>query len=176
MFKGTKDQITKYARRYDECAKAKPQDKIIEEEMKDLLDKRGKQKWIGKDELIKIADWKAPGRIRHLCDKNEREEIKNITRKALAVNTDHRARTDHLLKLHGVRYPMASVILHFAFPHEYPILDRRAIWSLRGEKQLKDSFKDWDKYCKKILDIVKSTGCKIREIDKALWQYSRENQ
>jgi len=176
LFKPSTDEINKYARQYDKCATL--QDKEIEKEMKALL---LIQRWICKHELIKIAQWKARGRIDYLCDKNTPEEVKEISRKALAANTD-RDRMETLRELDGVDYPMASVILHFAFPNKYPILDRRAIWSLHSwllhsEKPPSIySFKCWKEYCGKILCISKSTGCTIREIDKALWQYSKEKQ
>jgi hypothetical protein len=55
-------------------------------------------------------------------------------------------------------------------------MDFRAIWSL-GWKQPKNyTFEFWGKYYKEIQNIAKKFNVSVRTVDKALWQYSKENQ
>lgn len=71
---------------------------------------------------------------------------------------------------------VASAILHFAFPNKYPILDTRVLWSLGWEQPKYYTFDFWQKYCNEIKGISEKVGENIRTIDKALWEYSKENQ
>src|SRR5215469_13115924 len=82
------------------------------------------------------------------------------------------ARIGCLLALNGVYYPVVSVLLHFAFPDEYPILDFRAMWSLGMEERNDYSFNFWIDYCTRLRELAKEYGVDMRTLDKALWQYS----
>jgi hypothetical protein len=101
--------------------------------------------------------------------------IKEVTRLSLETECEE-ARIKLLTILKGVSWPVASVILHFAFPEKYPIMDFRAIWSLDWEQPKSYNFDFWQKYCTEIRKISNETGLTIRQIDKALWQYSKNNQ
>lgn len=81
-----------------------------------------------------------------------------------------------LLILDGVAMPVASVILHFAFPDKYSILDFRAIWALGWEQPNKYTYDFWIRYCNQVKKLADGLGVSIRTIDKALWQYSKEKQ
>lgn len=165
-----KDLLIEYARRYDNSASDK--DRVIEAELKDILSSR---RYLNLDELVKVGFWKAPRIVRH-CRNNNSEAVVEITSFSLSAQTEQ-ARVSSLLGLNGVSWPMASVILHFAFPNSYPVLDFRAIWSLGwGNPPASYTFEYWKKYFTKIREISKNTGLEIRSIDKALWQYSKENQ
>ncbi len=83
------------------------------------------------------------------------------------------ARIEPLTVLNGVSYPVASIILHFAFPDKYPIMDVRAISSLGWEKPNSYNFDFWKKYCEMIQNISRETGESLRTIDKALWKYDK---
>ena len=77
-----------------------------------------------------------------------------------------RPRIGVLLALRGVQWPMASVILHFAFPDRYPILDVRAMKTVGGSTHY--TFEKWNEYvdlCQK-----KTAACDItmRELEGAL--------
>ena len=68
------------------------------------------------------------------------------------------------------------MILHFAFPDEYPILDVRALWSLGMEQPNDYSFQFWMDYCTRLRELSREHGVDLRTLDKALWQYSKEHQ
>jgi hypothetical protein len=79
-----------------------------------------------------------------------------------------------LLDLDGVGVPTASVLLYFAFPNDYPILDVRALESLgvRPRSQYPVSF--WLQYLAACRELARRCGVSIRTLDKALWQHSKE--
>ena len=61
--------------------------------------------------------------------------------------------------------------------HCYPILDFRALWSVTLEVPKQYGFSFWwpyVEYCRR--DLVSSSDVRMRILDRALWQYSKENQ
>jgi len=68
------------------------------------------------------------------------------------------------------------VILHFGYDNLYPILDYRTLWSLREKMLPVCTFGFWDSYTKFCRDLANQQGVSMRVLDRALWQYSKENQ
>lgn len=80
-----------------------------------------------KAELLRVARWKwRGGAVVRLVELNTTAEVKEITSTSFAAKCE-KLRIGALLSLTGLGWPMASVILHFAFPRRYPILDQRAM-------------------------------------------------
>ena len=77
--------------------------------------------------------------------------------------------------LNGVGWPSASTILHFFHNDPYPLLDFRALWSI-GIESYKYSFSFWEKYVDFCRNVANENEVSMRTLDRALWQYSRENQ
>lgn len=79
-----------------------------------------------------------------------------------------------LLTLDGVGIPTASTLLHFAFPEDYPILDRRALAALgkKGRTVYPVSF--WLRYRAGCRELADRHRVSIRTLDKALWRWSKE--
>jgi hypothetical protein len=166
----TKEKIKEYAERYDERYKGSD-DERTEKEMKEWLKKN---RYLNSKRFIKIGKWKSK-RPKKQYESNDDLTVKEITRFSFATNSEE-ARIKSLLILKGVSYPVASAILHFAFPNRYPIMDFRVIWSLGWEQQKSYSYDFWQKYCVEIRRISKEVKEDIRTVDKALWKYSKENQ
>lgn len=166
----TKEKIREYAQKYDERYKG-TNDEIVENEMKRWLESN---RYLDRERFIKIGLWKSK-RPKKKYESNDDLMVKEITRFSLMTKSEE-ARIRSLLVLNGVSYPVASVILHFAFPDKYTILDFRAIWSLGWDQPKYYTFNFWKKYCDEIKEISKMMGENIRTIDKALWEYSKENQ
>jgi hypothetical protein len=163
----TRENLLRWAERYDE--KATPEDKAVEKEMKDKLKT---QRFLTRDDLVKIGLWKSR-RPKKWYESNEDEVVQELTKFSFAAMTEW-ARIRALCALSGVSFPVASVILHFAFPENYPILDFRALASL-GESQPKSyTLKMWLAYCDRVRGIAKDLGLPLRTVDKALWQFSKE--
>jgi hypothetical protein len=130
-------------------------------------------------DLCAICDWKAP-RAAGNARKNTDAEVQEITRLALSC-AEERVRIEVLQVLHGVNYPTASVILHFYHPDPYPIIDYRALWTLGFTQPSQYRFEFWWQYvqaCRKLHERAKRDDetLTMRKLDRALWQYSKENQ
>jgi len=103
------------------------------------------------------------------------EYVKEITEFVFKATTE-RARIEILTILDGVRWPTASVILHFFHRAPYPIMDFRALWSVSLLVPAQYSFAFWWTYVQFCRDLSTRTGLDMRTLDRALWQYSKENQ
>ena len=128
---------------------------------------------LDKELLKRVGRWKSPRRV-GLIERNDNIYIKDITSFAFGA-TSERARIKVLLCLNGIGWPTASAILHLFHKDRYPILDFRALWSIGLEtyKYSSSFWKDYTHFCR---DISSSNQINMRTLDKALWQYSKENQ
>ncbi|MBU4444987.1 hypothetical protein KJ656_07905 [bacterium] len=159
-------QITNIANRYKY-----PRE---EEELLELRSQIEEKGCLTKDQLRLVAKWKAPRSARHV-EKNTHEYIKEVTSFAFSAK-DERSRIKILTIIDGVSWPTASVILHLFHKDQYPILDFRALWSsgLDVPNQYKFSF--WWPYVEFCRDVANRTAVAMRVLDRAMWQYSKENQ
>jgi hypothetical protein len=123
-------------------------------------------------EFLEVCRWKTVRSAPKVASNTERA-IVNATGGAFAT-TDEAQRMELLLGLAGVGVPTASVLLFYAFPDDYPILDVRALESLgvRARSQYPVSF--WLAYLAACRDLARTHDVKIRTLDKALWQFSKE--
>jgi hypothetical protein len=128
-----------------------------------------------KPEFLALCHWKTP-RTQSRVDSNSAALIEESTR--IALSTPHeRLRIGVLLLLHGVSWPTASVVLHFAHRDPYPILDYRALWSLGiVKKPAFYTFDFWWKYVQFCRELAKECRVSMRVLDQALWQFSKDNQ
>lgn len=121
------------------------------------------------DDLRATARWKYPGkRLMNLIGENTPDEVAEITRVSFAATTE-RLRVGALLALHGIDWPMASVILHFAFPGHYPILDVRVMRTIDGPRGY--NFDRWIQITEFCRAASMESGVTMRELDRALWTH-----
>lgn len=127
------------------------------------------------EEFIRLCRWKTP-RSQPKVAGNPADFIQIVTSTALSTSSE-RLRIEVLTLLNGVRLPTASVVLHFCHADPYPILDVRALWSLGVEANtgLYD-FEFWNAYTLFCRKLAKEAGVTMRELDRSLWQYSKENE
>jgi hypothetical protein len=124
-------------------------------------------------DFLTVVRWKSARAIPH-AERNSSQAVKKATKAAFGTD-DELVRLGWMISLSGVGVPVASALLHFAFPDRYPILDYRALSALGDPKrrsQYTATF--WTEYVSRCRDLAKRAGVSIRELDKALWQYSRE--
>ncbi len=121
-----------------------------------------------------IAKWKAPRSAGHV-KKNTYKYVKEITSFAFKAR-DERSRIETLTILDGVSWPTASVILHLFHKEKYPILDFRALWSASISVPPQYRFSFWWPYVEFCRGIAKRNNVDMRILDRAMWQYSKENQ
>jgi hypothetical protein len=128
-----------------------------------------------KKEFVRLCAWKSP-RTGSRCEANEEDVVQETTRIALSTPVEQ-LRIEVLSLLSGVSWPTASVILHFGHHEPYPILDFRALWSLSATPPKRGyAFEFWWRYVEATRALAARAHVKMRSLDRALWQYSRDNQ
>lgn len=169
MISKDKATLEKYARFYDERHRGTA-DESGEIYLRDWFKTH---RYLNKAALVAVAKWKAPRIIRH-CEKNSEKFIEEITRFALGSSNEE-VQIKALMVLDGVSWPVASVILHFAFPEKYTVLDFRALEALGLPQPTQYNYGFWQKYCSETRNLSLKTGLSLRVIDKALWEYSKRH-
>jgi hypothetical protein len=163
-FPGSK--IQHYAERYSYTRN--------ETELLALHDDVQRSGYLTKPQLQLLAKWKSP-RSAPNVEKNMDSYIQEISRFALHT-TDERARIEALTLLDGVLWPTASVVLHVFHVEPYPIMDIRALWSVGVDVPAQYTFAFWLPYVEYCRGLAQKSSVTMRVLDRALWQYSKENQ
>jgi hypothetical protein len=130
--------------------------------------------YLTRREFLELCEWKTPRSRPHVA-RNSPGRIREATTMALATR-DERAKIGILRLLDGVGWPTASVILHFCDAEPYPILDYRALWSLGHSRPPAYTTDFWLAYTGFMRDLARASGHSMRDLDRALWQYSKANQ
>ena len=125
----------------------------------------------------RIMNWKS-ARSKGNIYKQKPEEISKTITESLSVEN----KLEELKKLYGIGVSIASCILHFIYPDDYPIVDFRTIEALQLlgyiDKDVKmldirDTIEGYYSYRSIILEISKKVKRKVREIDKALFKFHK---
>jgi hypothetical protein len=124
-------------------------------------------------EFLAVCEWKS-ARSRPLVAANSAGAVEAATRRSLSPAAGDRERIESLLALRGVGLPTASVLLHFAMPDRYPILDVRALESLGVTGHPSGTVAFWLGYVDACRALAAAHGVSLRTLDKALWQHSKE--
>jgi len=126
-----------------------------------------------REDFLKVCHWKTPRSQPH-CQRNDEAVVREATSVALSANCEQ-LRIGVLTILHGVSFPTASVLLHFAHADRYPILDFRALESLSIPLPNDYDVDFWNEYVQICRRIADQAEVKMRTLDRALWQFSLEN-
>lgn len=129
---------------------------------------------LSREEFLRICAEKSL-RSKSLCASNSKEMIEEVTRIALSSNLEE-LHIKSLLMLTGVSWPTASYILHFCHSSKYPVLDFRALWSLSITTVPVYNYTFWMEYVEICRGLAKRNKLSMRQVDAALWQYSKERQ
>jgi hypothetical protein len=144
---------------------------------KDLLkcvSKDISQGFISESTFKDIINWKSP-RVKGKMKKDF--EYYDQAIKQVLLSPDHE-KLQILIGLDGIGVPVASTILNFIYPDKFPIMDVRVTEALCEFKYLNvkaRSLKNYSRYRKVILEIVRDSGCSMREVDRALFAYHKIN-
>jgi hypothetical protein len=125
-----------------------------------------------KPEFMAVCRWKSL-RSAGRAEANPPAVIRRQTTIALRAE-DEATRLRALTELQGVGVPVASTLLHFAFPRRYPMLDWRALESLGQKPRSTYPIAFWLGYVDACQRIARENHVHVRTLDKALWQHSRE--
>jgi thermostable 8-oxoguanine DNA glycosylase len=165
-FRGAIAELSAYAARY-----AFADDSVV-------VDRGQRCRSLGRielDDLRVFARWKS-ARIGRKIERNPLDLIEAVSQGVFSL--DHpQVRIELLCMLHGVGYPFASTILHMTFPEEFALIDYRALWSLGVEAPPSTYQYDfYSGYSRACADLAQRVGVSMRDLDRALWQYSKEQQ
>ena len=147
---------------------------LTESELIDIRPTVLQRGYLIRRELAHLAYWKAPRSAGHI-KKNTEKYVNEITGFAFQASTE-RAKIELLTVLSGVSWPTASVILHFFHRDPYPILDFRALWSASLSVPSQYDFGFWWSYVTFCREVARLAGVDMRTLDRAMWQYSKENE
>jgi len=159
--------IPEIAARYDYAS-----DEHIQQDIVPRTRTRG---YLSRPDFLEICRWKSP-RTRRYVEALSARLIRETSRIALSTPYEE-LRIGVLTLLHGVSWATASAILHFCHRGRYPIIDYRALWSLGQAKSDRFyAFGPWCDYVTYCRALAAECHVSMRTLDRALWQYSKENQ
>lgn len=162
------EEVARWAARYRDSLDAEAEFETV---VAPAVQARG---YLELSEFLALCRWKTV-RTQSRCAKNPADFIAAVTR--IAFSTEHaQLRIEVLTVLEGVGWPTASVIQHFCHPKPYPLLDFRALWSLRTEVPARYDFAFWQEYTDVCRGLAARAKVSMRTLDRALWQYSKEKQ
>jgi hypothetical protein len=122
--------------------------------------------------LEAIFRWKTGGRGISRLRPNSDIEIRDALRLAVSAQTE-RAAVSVLCGLWGVKIPVASAILTAVDPGRYTIIDFRALEAI-GAKNSCHTVDSYLAYLDECRDLARQNTVGLRELDRALWQWSKE--
>ncbi len=124
-----------------------------------------------REDFLTVYRWKAARSEPRAAVSDEATIVAATARSFAAL--EEAARFEALTVLPGVGGPVASALLHFAFPEGYPILDVRALESLGVKARSVYPTAFWVEYVEYCRELAPAHGVSLRTLDKALWQYSK---
>jgi len=122
--------------------------------------------------LMTVFEWKTGGRGRSRLKNNTDAEIDDALRLALDAKTE-RAALAVIVGLSGVAIPVGSAILTCLDPARYTVIDFRALTAL-GRKSVAPSVGFYLRYLIECRALAEQHGMTLRDLDRALWQWSKE--
>ncbi len=168
-----RSEIPRLSARYDEEMSERDR-RLTAAITLDVFPSYARNGFLTKEAFLTVCAWKTP-RSRPRCESNDEGLIREVS--ALARTTEsERMRILIWTLLAGVKWPTASVFLHFAFPDQYPILDFRALWSLKTDVPKQYTFPFWLSYAEFCRKLSRHAGVSMRILDQALWKYSEIHQ
>jgi hypothetical protein len=125
------------------------------------------------ENLQPIVAWKASRALGHV-GRNTAEELEEALSLVVKGVSD-RASIAILTGLNGVRTPMASAILTAIDPERFTVIDKLALNSLKHPRwDLTPGF--YVTYLKFCRTTAQEQGLSLRDLDRALWQYSNRGE
>ena len=173
----TRAFVDRWSARYDEDYLHSRYHRV-EQSLKTWLAEQRGPKFLDKGRFLKLAGWKSE-RPKRRYEQNTDAFVREVTELAFQ-QSDDRLGLHILTALKGVGMPVASALLHFAFPDRYPILDFHVVNTLRraglwqGAKAPDFTLADWLKFTEVMRERAGSLGVHMRVLDKALWAFDEK--
>ena len=166
--------IDYWANVYTECQHEDNRER--EEQLIGFREKILRQGYLTKYKLYTVARW-----ILYDFGKDAAEPTRNnpddhimITTRQAFASRDDWEKLIYLTELKGIGQPVASAILHLYDEKQYPILSHHPLWSVGLERQQRSEHPFWPEYIAFCRDIADRNQIEMRELDRALWRYSKD--
>jgi len=136
---------------------------------------------ISKATLEALLNWKA-SRTKGKLNWENFEDYEKKFKEILELPKENKL--GKLTELAGFGVSIASAVLHFIYPNEFPIIDIRTVETLQATDyidknksiySIRDTIKGYYYYRSVILDIAKKCKKSLRDVDKALFKYHKIN-
>lgn len=163
-----KSEIPDLAAKYD--IQNKNEKNRTEEITRDIFPAYKRNGFLTKEHFVAVCEWKTP-RTKPRCESNDEGLIREVSEIARKTRSEQ-LRIQIWTLLTGVSWPTASVFLHFAYPDHYPILDFRALESLKTKVPAQYTFPFWKEYADFCRNLSREADVDMRTLDKALWMHS----
>lgn len=163
--------INKWHPEYDKLeADEKEYQDIVKIVKKEILE----NKTISKATFVRILRWKSR-RLMGIVRLDKFEIYKRGIKKCMGASENNKLTI--LDELYGVGVPVASTILHFIYPNEFPIIDKRTIETLCKFGYIESKTISQRRYIlfrSIVLNIHRRyPQCSLRKIDRALFAYHK---
>ena len=127
--------------------------------------------------LWAVERFKIHGPRQRVANENDPRYVEKVTRTALGARGENavedRTRIEGLTRLHGVRYRVASMLLHLAYPFEppaagYPAMDRLTALALGLEAKDFESWPLYEEHADRCRTQAELAELDLRTVDRAL--------
>lgn len=135
---------------------------------------------ISKDLFARIVNWKAARAKGYVDWKNFEKYAKTIS---VAFSAQENQKISIIDDLPGIGIPVASAIMHFVYPQNFPTVDFRTVEALKemgyldktkSTHHFRDTIFGYESFRQTILGIAKKCPERsLREIDRALFAYHK---
>lgn len=133
------------------------------------------------DDASSILKWKSALRIkRYFQDAeywtdNKKSTFYNIVSRLSDNPVANKEVVSHLSAYKGIKFPIASTIAFFFSQQNCPIIDVRAVETLKKYKYNVIDNQDWYNYFDSCYKLKTELDVSFRQLDKALWIYDDVN-
>jgi hypothetical protein len=144
--------------------------KWYKEEFEEISNKIKNSEVLSHNDFLRIRNFKLQN-----SSAEKEEHIQEITKKAFRFAQEDKIKEaiNVLLKLEGVRVPIASTFLAMRFPDKYAIIDRKVLASLNKKEWLKKyltSAEIYEEYTLLMRKLAKEKGIKLRDFERGLFE------
>lgn len=163
------DLVARWSRQYEQRnAPGMQLERRLFGEIHDAVAKRG---YFTHKEFMEVGQWKSP-RSRAYLGRATPDEVKQITKLALGAPEWLRHRVLRLLD--GVGVPMASALLTVADPTRFTVYDFRALQTLAQSGEIESTNLRYIEYVEVCRKLAERINVDLRTLDRALWQWSKD--
>ena len=128
--------------------------------------------YMTREELLALVEWRYPEGANN-CHRNSEVRVQQQSQLAFE-STDARSAIASLMKLQGVAWTLASLVLHFAHVDPYPVFDTHGLDAFNIDHYEPRTLSLWTRYIDACRAICDECDLTMRELERAFWQFAQE--